>query len=497
MRLPYRLEEVRIALVAAGLAIMLLCGCGAKKAATIPALPQAPATQPSASTGPQWREVSTPFPAADITAVGNVFWVCGVDEMIASSSDGGNTWKLKHQTRAGKILLHIAFVNEKVGYAAGKGGLLLSTTDGGKMWKAHNAPGDVLAFSFADSNNGIAAIGAEIDVNRSWGSLRFPSPMQAVVKLTHDGGEHWEDIPVLSGDEFRPFTRVVAVAALDAAHYLMILNEGMVEDAFVVTQDAGKSWKMVHQRNDTTNREFAKRVFVRNGEYWVFGTQLVNRESGGGSMASMTRHSKDGETWIAGISAESDMGDCNAQGCYLWDGAVESMYGAPAQYWALPQDGSLSGTWAIAGDRACTINTIIQCAPAVRTDKPQPPRRNLPLSPGQPFKVANLPFATDCVACGVKVIRLDPGKNWKVRVVVTFAVDQEGAVTELSEDGAPEGPLGALIEEQVKVWRFRAPANAATAMSQQRHVPIDVKCVDAADVPTMDGCQLVPGNGPA
>jgi hypothetical protein len=94
MKLQYCFGEVRIALVAM-LAMIPLCGCGAKKTATVPALPQAPATQPSASTGPQWSEVFTPFPAADITAVGNVFWVCGVDEMIASSSDGGNSWKLK------------------------------------------------------------------------------------------------------------------------------------------------------------------------------------------------------------------------------------------------------------------------------------------------------------------------------------------------------------------------------------------------------------------
>jgi hypothetical protein len=71
----------------------------------------------------------------------------------------------------------------------------------------------------------------------------------------------------------------------------------------------------------------------------------------------------------------------------------------------------------------------------------------------------------------VKTIRLDPGKNWQGRVVVCFEVNQHGAVTDLSEDGAPEGPLGALIDNQIRRLAFRGvasgqcSANPATARS--------------------------------
>ena len=471
----------------------VLCGCAAKKAATAPRPQQPVATSQSTATiGPQWTEVFTPFPAADITAVGSVFWVCGANAMIASSSDGGSTWNLRHQTHDGKVLLHIAFVNEKVGNAAGKAGLLLSTRDGGKTWKEHNAGSDVLAFSFADAKNGIAVIGPEGDVNRfaQPGYWNGPLPEDAIVKLTHDGGERWEGIPALSSEEFKSYSRVLDVAALNSSQYLMIRNEGMIEDAFFVSQDAGKSWKMIHQRNDPTNREFARRVFVHDGEYWAFGQQLLNRQDHGGGMARMTRHSKDGETWTPGIDPASDMGACNAQGCYMWDGVVEILYGEHEQYWALPQDGSLSDKWAIAGNRACTIDTTIECGPAVAVAKPPKAQRNLPRSVGRPWKTA-LVSVDGCLACGVKIIRLDPGRDWQGRVVVNFLVDSDGAVMDLSEDGAPPGPLGALIEDQVKHWRFKAASVSAT--TQPRRVPIDVKCVDAPDVPTMDGCQLLPG----
>jgi hypothetical protein len=308
--------------------------------------------------------------------------------------------------------MHVAFVNDKVGNAAGKGGLLLSTTNGGKTWTPHNAGDDVLTFSFADARNGIALIGPAGEVNRSASALYGyqRSPLEGAVKLNHDGGEHWDNIPALNFEEFKPFTRVVAVAALDASHYVMIRNQGAIEDVFVVTQDGGKSWKLVHQRNDATNREFAKYVFAHNGEYWGFGTEMVNRQSGGGSSVPLAIHSKDGEIWVHASNRPEQFGGCNAEGCYMWDGAVVSLYGEHEQYWTLPQDGSLSATWAIAGNCACTIDTTIECGPVIPADKPQPRRYGLPRSAGKPYKVLNLPFADDCVSCGVKVIRLDPVK---------------------------------------------------------------------------------------
>src|ERR1039458_5990307 len=94
----------RIGMVAAVIAGYLFFGLAAKIADAVPA-----------SAGPleaAWTVRATPSPAADIVAVGNVFWVCGAEEMIASSSDGGVTWTVHHQTPGGKTLLHIEFVND-------------------------------------------------------------------------------------------------------------------------------------------------------------------------------------------------------------------------------------------------------------------------------------------------------------------------------------------------------------------------------------------------
>ena len=88
----------------------------------------------SAPSADKWRSVSLPSRAIDVTSISNAFWVCGVNEMIAKSVDGGQTWQVKHQKADGEVLLHVAFIQEDLGYAAGTNGILLWTKDGGETW---------------------------------------------------------------------------------------------------------------------------------------------------------------------------------------------------------------------------------------------------------------------------------------------------------------------------------------------------------------------------
>ena len=77
--------------------------------------------------GKEWKDGSVPFRLLNLTATATSFWACGIDESVMVSRDGGATWQQKHLKRDGETLLNIAFVDERVGYAAGTGGLLLST----------------------------------------------------------------------------------------------------------------------------------------------------------------------------------------------------------------------------------------------------------------------------------------------------------------------------------------------------------------------------------
>lgn len=434
----------------------------------------------------KWTEVSTPFPAANVVAVGDVFWVCGTDEMIASSSDGGATWNLKHQKRGGEILLDLAFINPVVGHASGTNGLLLSTTDGGNTWNPHTAPDDVQFFSFGDANHGIAVIGGVDD---------FSPHMDGTVKLTNDGGGHWEDIPALNSDELRPFTLVLSVAALDASHYMMIRRQFNIEDVFLVTGDGGRSWKVIHQRFDATNRELASQVFVHGGEYWAFGMELVNRQTHGGYGVPLTIHSNDGEHWAHWVvKGPHGFRSCTVQGCKLWDGTVETLYGEHEQYWNMPQDFSLSDKWAIAVNRACTVGTVTECGPAVVADQPQPEL----WGPGgaqyveKVPKLTSLAFADDCILCGVRAIRLDPGINWSGRVAATFSVDPDGELFGIALDGLHDNRLRDQIDEMMRRWLLKPATEGPDSALHRRSIFIDVKCIDVPEAPAVDGCKLTP-----
>jgi len=80
-----------------------------------------PAVEHSPLTDSNWSTIDTPFRPVNATAVGNVIWVCGTNEMIVSSADGGVTWEISHQHRDGEVLSNVSFVDEKVGHAAGTG----------------------------------------------------------------------------------------------------------------------------------------------------------------------------------------------------------------------------------------------------------------------------------------------------------------------------------------------------------------------------------------
>jgi photosystem II stability/assembly factor-like uncharacterized protein len=147
----------RLKIISSRVPVWLLLGVLISACAAQTTAPSAPVNQTQTAVTGIWSKATIPFKATSVIATGEVFWICGENEVIASSSDWGNSWVVRHQAPGGATLLNISFANENVGHAAGTKGRLLSTVDGGKTWGVQKAAyDDVWAFSFSDALNGIA-----------------------------------------------------------------------------------------------------------------------------------------------------------------------------------------------------------------------------------------------------------------------------------------------------------------------------------------------------
>ena len=346
--------------------VLTLNGCAAKH-------PQAPPlkTPQVTSQAAAFPQTSLPFKARNISAIGDVFWICGDNEGLARSTDGGATWILSHQRENGESLSDVSFVTDKIGQAVSNDGLLLETSDAGLTWTSREAGGPIRHFSFASASNGIVAISHTV-LAPTMGMLdevQGTAAINGAVKLTADGGEHWDEVTAFrSQDALRPFSDILSVAALDSLHYLVAFRQPQVAVGYAVTQDGGKTWKLVQVSNT-----YATRVFVHEGEYWAFGIEYINREDHGGYGAPVSLHSKDGENWIHGARGPNEFSTCTRQGCSLWDGLIENLYGPQPKFWILPANGSLQRKWAIAANHACVLDSGLTCSIISVSDE-APPR---------------------------------------------------------------------------------------------------------------------------
>jgi hypothetical protein len=141
-------------------------------------------TAQQASATSTWKTMPAPFRPVNITAIGGVLFACGADEMILSSKDNGVTCETTHQNSDGEVLLGISFVDEKVGYATGTGGLLLSTVDGGVPLTMHSKDGETwihgnrglqIFLDFARDNDILTATSLAFVGTRNPSSPPFPS----------------------------------------------------------------------------------------------------------------------------------------------------------------------------------------------------------------------------------------------------------------------------------------------------------------------------------
>ena len=391
-------------------------------------------------TASAWSGVTLPSRPLFITAQGNTMWVCGADEMIAKSSNGGKTWTATHSATSG-LLLSMGFATEQFGYAAGTGNKILVTKDGGKTWSGMPGPATVIyELSFADEANGIAH-------------------GKNAVFTTADGGKTWAPVKIdLGDDDYKRMSWVSTVVALDAKRMAIVMSEGNSganHQVLYLTQDGGATWKV----NDIAHVGIG--TFYRlDGEYWITGHEVIEwQKPGGGYGVPLAMHSADGMNWTHLDRWEKkEFSACNDQGCLYWDGAgIAVPPSNPPIFWTFAAEKIVTSKWAVAQGGICSVSTDLKCTSVI--DSPTMPsyvESSASIASRIFAPPLNTPVAggLQCISCDTERIVVTQDYQGFAEVDLKLLIGTNGLVQKVEITKATNAGIGDRVAASARNWIF-------------------------------------------
>lgn len=388
-----------------------------------------------------WRTVELPARPLNISEKSGVLWVCGADELIATSSDGGNTWTPKHSVKNGGLLLTVGFANEQFGYAAGTGGRMLTAKDGGNTWDVTKVPSQVVyEAAFSDEKHGI---------------IHTPQSIYS----TRDGGTTWIPVPInLSGEELKGFSHVLTVVALDANHMAVVLSQGSssaYDYRLFLTKDGGSKWSVSEIPSTGLTR-----LSVHTGEYWFAGMEVIEKDKpGGGYGVPLVMHSPDGEKWThLPRWSKHEFSRCNSQGCLYWDGAgVPLPPTNPLSFWTFAPEKVVTATWAVSKGTICTLRMALKCTTATTTERmPVYSENSSRIAPPLSAPALDSPPAQglQCLYCDFEKIMVTSDFQGPAEVQLKLHIGQNGLVEQAEIVHATNSGIGERVAAFARDWIF-------------------------------------------
>jgi photosystem II stability/assembly factor-like uncharacterized protein len=416
---------------------------------------------------PDWNSHDFSFRVLNITNSGQLLWVCGTDETIAVSSDNGAHWQVKYQKVNGALLLNIDFADSKFGYAAGTGGLILTTVDAGETWVPHPGTSEtILQASFADLQHGL---------------IRTPTALL----FTIDGGLHWAPISAgQNSDDIKHFPYTFSLVALDGMHMAAMLKQGAAQyasQAFLFTQDSGKSWNLLNIPNVTLYS------FLRvEGRYWAIGTEVIHKDQpGGGYSVPVALYSSDGQQWnhsTGDLSAcKLEMCTvCNRQGCFSSNGVISRIFSEKPTYSVFPANKDLTPKWASTGSTVCFVSSHLYCAALKEpTQAASSAGSPVPTLVGPSPLGAPISQGPRCIVCGFDRIFIDKKAEGAHTIKLALGIGKNGTVTSVEAQGAPTAEIKSRIEQQAQQWIFEPYLKDGAPVNMRLNTSVRVNVIRA------------------
>ena len=383
-----------------------------------------PAPPPVALSAKHWTTIHLPATPLGIAAHGKDLWVCGWDEMIAESRDGGRTWRIRHFDRAGDLLFTFAFAPPHHVYAFGAVDEGLASDDGGKAWGNLGHPAFTVTQAFFAGPNHDLLVGPR--------GFAFGYPDGWVPKSA------------------RGYARIYSAAMLGANRAILLMviaasgrghGHAAPEHTWIWhTSDGGHHWPSLR-----FTRISPLYTAAAAGRYWI--------AAAGPKGQPVLLTSADGANWSTVRGVQRTGFDCDSQGCRDltgWRPFVDiSSFTQPWVYPAPPDRGPVV-SWAAAAGSICDVGGTLRCALTGRR-KPDPPIRKHTRRRSRGGTVIPL----GCIHCPAPeyplVAQYAHVQGW---AVLDYLVGRHGRVHNVVLIAAPNGALARTAIRTVAGWRY-------------------------------------------
>lgn len=402
-----------------------------------------PPTIPAVALGAAWISIPLPDMPLGIAAHDGDLWVCGANEMLAVSTDGGRNWTMKHWRPGGEMLFSIAFPGPQQIAVFGTAGTWLESKDGGTSWKEKDfTPSAGLAqVAFGSSSRIYGAGGRRFGWSDDGGAhWLFRYAIVQPAKGSHAGG---------SQQDFRFVEQVAAVGQQQAAFLFDADPQVTPRPPQIVaaTADGGRHWQQV----TLPNRWSWAGLRTDNKGYHLYG---VDKGTGAGAAVKPAQAlSHDGLHWSLEAAPTTYYDNCQQQGCLLRGGWVDLSGPAP-RMWQLTDDAAspLTAAWAAAGQTFCRVSATLRCRVGAESWT------------GPPADPDNLYSDNDigkpqCRVCPSPIYPVDA--RWHKEqgtVSLSIRVGTNGHVQQAVVIAAPSASLALSALNRVRGWVYTDPA---------------------------------------
>lgn len=412
----------------------------------------------------EWRTVELPARPLNIAENSGTLWVCGADELIAASDDGGKTWTTKHNLKNGGLLLSIGFANEQFGYAAGTGGVVFVTKDGGKTWDSVKVPSQVVyGATFADEKHGL------IHAPRN-------------IYTTSDGGATWIPVQIdLASEDLKGFSHVLTIVAPTADDMAIVLSQGnssAYDFRLFVSKDGGAKWSVSEIPSTGLGR-----LTSHGREYWFAGMEVIEKDKpGGGYGVPLVMHSADAQKWThLPRWSKHEFSECNSQGCLYWDGAgVQLPPTDPISFWTFAPKKAVTAIWAVAKGTICTVGTALKCSAAATTQTmPSYTESSSPIAPPISAPPLDAPPAQglQCLYCDFERIMVTSDFQGPAEVQLKLHIGQNGLVEQAEIVHASNSGIGERVAASARNWIFVPYAKDGVVHPANTEVKLRVQAI--------------------